>query len=185
MFLAVWEFLKTTECASVTTALSTVVLTATTMVYAWLTAILAEENRLLRKAGTEPQIVAYLSLHPRISGPLHFILANVGQGPAFDMRFSVVSGGDEFQNRQARLPQPKVPLTVIPQGDRYQTLFGMAWDLLADPPLQPLVIEVRYRDFEQTRTRGELRYRCSTVRGSHPDQRGYPAGNCEGPKGYF
>jgi hypothetical protein len=149
IFAELWAFLKTTEGASLTTALSTVVLTATTMVYAWLTAILAKENRLLRKAGTEPQIVAYLSPHPGITGPLQFILANVGQGPAFEVRFRVVSGGEEFQKRQAQLPQPKVPLTVIPQGGRYETLFGMAWDLLGEPRLQPFVVEVRYRDLKK------------------------------------
>ena len=60
-FMTFWNFLKTSEGASLTTAISTIVLTLTTMVYAWLTAVLAKENKLLRKAGTEPQIIAYLS----------------------------------------------------------------------------------------------------------------------------
>jgi hypothetical protein len=150
MIKMVWDFLKTTEGASLITALSSVVLTVTTVVYAWLTAILAKENRLLRKAGTEPQIVAYLSIHPQISGPLNFTLANVGQGPAFDVLFRVVSGGDEeFRKRQIRLAQLSVPLTVIPQGERYQTLFGLGWDLLAPPRLPPFVVEVTYRDLKK------------------------------------
>jgi hypothetical protein len=144
-----WDFLKTTEGASLTTALSTIVLTITTMVYAWLTAILAKENRLLRKAGTEPQVVAYLSPHPRISGPLQFILANVGQGPAFNVRFRVVSGGQDFDSHQARLPQPNIPLTVIPQGERYDTFFGMGWDMFAEPRLLPFSVEVTYRDLKK------------------------------------
>jgi hypothetical protein len=125
MFLAMWEFLKTSEGASLTTALSTVVLTGTTMVYAWLTAILARENKLLRKAGTEPQVIAYLAPHPRLSGPLQFILANIGQGPAFNVRFRVIDGGDDFSKHDALMPEPAVALTVIPQGERYETFFGM------------------------------------------------------------
>lgn len=152
MIKTIWGFLKTSEGASLITALSSVVLTVTTVVYAWLTAILAKENRLLRKAGTEPQVVAYLSIHPQITGPLNFTLANVGQGPAFDVHFRVVSGGEEeFQKRQIRLAQLSVPLTVIPQGERYQTLFGLGWDLLAAPRLPPFVVEVTYRDLKKRR----------------------------------
>jgi hypothetical protein len=149
MFGAIWEFLKTTEGASLTTALSTVVLTITTMVYAWLTAILAKENKLLRKAGTEPQMVAYLSTHPKIAGPLNLTLANVGQGPAFEVSFRVSVGADEFPKRQIKLHPPEVPLTVVPQGEQYQTLFGLGWDLLAPPRLPPFVVEVTYRDLKK------------------------------------
>ena len=42
------------------TAAATLVPTATTIVYAWLTGILALENRRLRRAGTEPLVIAYL-----------------------------------------------------------------------------------------------------------------------------
>ncbi|WP_315807390.1 MULTISPECIES: hypothetical protein [unclassified Bradyrhizobium] len=145
MLSGIWDFLKTSEGASVTTAISTVVLTLTTMAYAWLTAILAKENRLLRKAGTEPQVIAYLAVHPRISGPLQFILANVGQGPAFDVRFRIVGGGDDFKNR-AHLPAPEVALTAIPQGERYETFFGMGPEMFREPKLKPFSIEVSYRD---------------------------------------
>jgi hypothetical protein len=149
MFSAIWGFLKTSEGTSVTTAISTVVLTATTMIYAWLTAILAKENRLLRKAGTEPQVVAYLRPHPRIHGPLQLCLFNVGQGPAFDVAFRVVRGGEDFGKHQVQIPEPQVPLTALPQGERYESFIGMACDMLANPTLQPFVVEVRYRDLKK------------------------------------
>lgn len=119
------------------------------MVYAWLTAILAKENKLLRKAGTEPQVVAYLSPHPRIVGPLQFILANVGQGPAFNIRFRIVVGGEDFASHEARLVPPKIPLTVLPQGERYDTFFGMGWDMFKEPRLLPFSVEVSYRDLRK------------------------------------
>jgi hypothetical protein len=144
-----WDFLKTTEGASLTTALSTIVLTITTMVYAWLTAILAKENRLLRKAGTEPQVVAYLTPHPRIIGPLQLTLANLGQGPAFNVRFRVVSGGNDFERHHVRFPKLTVPLTVIPQGDRYETFIGMGPEMFREPRLEPFTVEVSYRDLKR------------------------------------
>ena len=155
MLSVIWEFLKTSEGASITTAISTVVLTATTMVYAWLTAILAKENKLLRKAGTEPQVIAYLAVHPRISGPLQFILANVGQGPAFNVRFRVVEGGDDFSEHDARIPQPKVALTAIPQGECYETFFGMGPSMFKEPKLRPFSVEVSYSDLSK-RERSEV-----------------------------
>jgi hypothetical protein len=78
------------------TALATVILTLTTIVYAWHTSVLARENRLLRKAGTEPDVVAYLAQHPRHRTALEFVLGNVGRGPAYDVSFKIVSGGDDF-----------------------------------------------------------------------------------------
>ena len=149
MFLTCWNFIKTPEGASVVTAFATVVLTLTTIVYACLTYVLAKENKLLRKAGTEPQVIAYLSPHPRIPGPLLFILANVGQGPALNVRFRLVAGGDDFESHDALFPRPEVPLTVIPQGDRYETFFGMAWGMFAEPRLRPFSVEVTYRDLSR------------------------------------
>src|SRR6266851_7051922 len=125
LWTAFWAFIKTPEGASATTAIATIVLTLTTIVYAVLTWVLARENRLLRKAGTQPQIIAYLGIHPRIHGPFQFILANVGQGPALDVSYRVSSGGVDFEAHNAKLPQPVIPLTVIPQGDRHETFFGM------------------------------------------------------------
>lgn len=149
MLSSIWDFLKTSEGASVTTALSTVVLTLTTMAYAWLTAILAKENRLLRKAGTEPQVIAYLALHPRIHGPIQLCIANVGQGPAFAVSFKVVEGGDDFAVHEVRLPGTQVPLTALPQGERYESFIGMGWGMLAEPRLRPFVVEIRYRDLKK------------------------------------
>ena len=130
-------------------AIATVVLTMTTMVYAWHTAVLARENRLLRQAGMEPEIVAYLSPHPRFTGGLLFILANVGRGPALDVSFRITKGGDDFDVHEARLRTPPIPLTVIPQGDRYDTFFGMVWQAFREPRLRPFSVEVKFFDLNK------------------------------------
>ena len=90
---SIWSFFKTSEGASLVTAISTLVLMLTTIVYARLTAVLTRENKLLRKAATEPQVVAYLS--PDQRNILQFILANVGQGPALDVSYRITDGGED------------------------------------------------------------------------------------------
>lgn len=90
-----WEFLDANSAAI--TAITTVVLTATTIVYACLTRVLAQENRLLRKAGSAPQVVAYLAQHAYTRQAIDFVLANVGRGPALHVSYTIVSGGDDLR----------------------------------------------------------------------------------------
>jgi hypothetical protein len=79
--------------ASAVSAIATVVLAMTTIVYAWHTWQLAKENRLLRRAGTDPQVVAYATLNPRVFGAIDFVIANIGKGPAQNVSFEILSGG--------------------------------------------------------------------------------------------
>jgi hypothetical protein len=156
MWSAFWAFIQTTEGASATTAVATIVLTLTTIVstlttivYAALTWVLARENKLLRKAGTQPQVIAYIGIHPRVRGALQFILANVGQGPALDVSYQMTSGGTDFQTHEADLPRPVIPLTVIPQGERYETFFGLIWNMSKKPQLLPFSVEVTFFDLKK------------------------------------
>lgn len=71
-----------TALLALTTATATIVLAATTIVYAWHTWQLVKENRLLRKAGTDPQVVAFAIINPHVYGAIDFVMANVGKGPA-------------------------------------------------------------------------------------------------------
>jgi hypothetical protein len=57
----VTEFLNwTTTYQGAITALATAAIAATGLATVWLTATLVRESRLLRKAGTEPDVIAYL-----------------------------------------------------------------------------------------------------------------------------
>lgn len=130
------------------TALATVVLTATTIVYAALTAVLARENRLLRRAGTEPEVVAYLIPDQRNINMINLIVANVGRGPAMNVAIEYVADFDDFAKHgvRASFKGRRKLLSALPQGERFHFLFGSAFDLLGQNPLKDFSIKVFFED---------------------------------------
>jgi hypothetical protein len=134
--------------ATVVTAFTSVVLAATTIVYAWHTRNLAIENTRLRKAGTEPQVVAYATIDPLVYGAIDFVVANIGKGPARNVRFEIVSGGADFASKEVKMPHVAVTFNILPQDDKISQFMGMGWSLLAGTPLTPFEVEVRYESIE-------------------------------------
>jgi hypothetical protein len=132
--------------ASAVSAIATVVLAMTTIVYAWHTWQLAKENRLLRRAGTDPQVVAYATLNPRVFGAIDFVIANIGKGPAQNVSFEILSGGEDFSSKGVRLPHRGARFTFLPQGDQISTFLGMGHELIGNPSLAPFKVEVRYEE---------------------------------------
>ena len=127
------------------TAVATVVMALTALVLVRLAAGLARDNRRLRRAAAEPVVIAFLQPHPRIAGALDFVLANVGRGPALEVSFGIIAGGEDFEGHEASLRAPSVPLSVILAGERYSTYFGMGWQAFrGGPRLAPFTVEVRY-----------------------------------------
>jgi hypothetical protein len=116
---------------------TTLVLAATTFWYARLT-------RSLVKAGTEPQVIAYLIPDTRHINLIHFVISNVGRGPAYNVSFEIVSGGDDLLEHQARLNESVAPLGILPQDEKIQMFFGMAFTLLKEPRLKPVEVRVTY-----------------------------------------
>src|SRR5665213_3579264 len=124
--------------ATVVTAFTSVILAITTIVYAWHTRNLAVENTRLRKAGTDPQVVAYAAIDPLVYGAMNFVIANVGKGPARNIRFDIVSGGDDFVAKEVRMPHAAVTFKFLPQDEKISQFMNMGWTLLAPPALAPI-----------------------------------------------
>ena len=130
------------------TFIATVVIAASAGVTVWLTRSLAKENRLLREAGMEPRVVAYLKLDPHKSNLVKFVLANVGQGPARDVEFTFQAGEDDFENHAVfiRNSSDRTLTTMLPQGERIETLFGLGAKLMEEPKLEPFTVSVKFHD---------------------------------------
>ncbi len=120
----------------------------TAVIVAWLTAVLAIENRRLRRAGTEPDVVAYLLPDQRHLNLLHLVVANVGRGPARNVAIELDADPADFAahglKQATRTRRPL--LSILPQDERVHQFFGSAFELLAEPPLQDFTIRVHFED---------------------------------------
>ena len=123
---------------------------AATAVLAVWTGTLWFENRSLRKAGSSPEMVAYLMPHPDGHGGIHFVLANVGRGPAFNVSFDFVYDEADFKAHDAMLlnDPERTAISVVPQDEQLRTLIGISHHLYDQKagPLQPFAVRIAYQD---------------------------------------
>ncbi len=134
------------ENAGAITAIATVVL-------ALLTTALWVENRALRKAGSNPYITAYLRPHPDGTGGVQFVLANVGKGPAFDVKFSILADWDDFEMHKVLFQddEDRAPISAVPESVEFHFLFGISFELARNRDdeicfLKPFDVSVAYAD---------------------------------------
>lgn len=139
------------------TALATVVIAIAAIATTLLTFKLAKENRLLRKAGTEPQVVAYLTTNPRHSTVVDFVLANVGQGPACNVKFTFGAADGDFTTHNVQISNmaDRKPIGILPQAEQISTFFGTGPDLFKTPRLKPFKVRVEYENINGKHRAGE------------------------------
>jgi len=124
-----------------------------TLVVAVLTFTLVRENKLLRKAGNSPRVVAHFEFHPDGNGGLNLALSNVGTGPALDVSFSFEKDDADFNNYNIVVDyaQERPAMTMIGQGEKVSFLFAVGYQLFKpkDPNvserLKPFDVKVNWR----------------------------------------
>ena len=126
-------------------AVVTVLLTAVTV---WLTRALADENRRLRKAGTEPNVVPYLKIESQRTRAINFVLANVGQGPAKNIKYRFLDGAKDLADSGIAVSnhQNRTPISLLPQGERVEEFFAFGPHVLGDPVPGRFAITVKYEN---------------------------------------
>ena len=141
------------------TAIATIVIAASAVVTTILTRKLARENELLRKAGTEPEVIAYLEMHPYLWNILNFVLANVGHGPARNVRFLFEEDEEDFCNHEVRLrnEESRKDISFLPQGESIHLFFGGSIQTLREPRLRPFNVLVEYEDMKGRQRRATYR----------------------------
>ena len=124
------------------------------------TFILVRENRLLRKAGTEPRVMAYLKPELGSYVPhVNLLVANLGQGSGCECCLSYQCGTRGLQTIRCSLLKHNAEVRVdcLPQGEQLCALLG-THELLgfesdksgkinqARSPMPPFKVTVRYED---------------------------------------
>ena len=145
--------------AAALTVFAALVTAAATFAIAALTFVLARENKKLSKAGTEPEIAAYLAPGPDGNGAVNFVLANIGQGPALNVKFSLECDEDDFSNHDVKIQNSpdRSAMTIIPQGEKISVLFGVSFVLYgndnpnSDQILKPFKVITNYEDLRGKR----------------------------------
>ncbi len=131
-------------------AIATMVIASFAGITVWLTKSLADENRLMRKAGTEPKVVAYLATDSQRPHTINFVLANVGRGPARNVEFTIEGDMDDFVAHDVssafRSHSGGRGTDMLPQSERIQSFFGVGPALLKPPPLHCFKVSITYED---------------------------------------
>ncbi|WP_194757455.1 hypothetical protein [Aliidiomarina indica] len=123
-----------------------------TVAIAILTVFLWRENRLLRKAGSEPNLVAYFEPHPDGTGGLNISIANVGTGPARNVYFQFLGESEHFTRYDLILDctTKRGPITLIPQGEKISILFAIGFQLFkpkdsdSKEPMPPFSVRLEW-----------------------------------------
>ena len=140
------DFVETNS--GVVTTIATVIIAVSAISTAWLTRSLAKENRLLRKLGNEPQVIAYLVASPRHPAVIDFVLSNVGHGPARNIEFSFDFDECFYGNgRVAPMNRAdRAPYGFLLQGEKIRMLFGSGGGLIGENGLPPFRANIKWEN---------------------------------------
>ncbi|MCY3882147.1 MAG: hypothetical protein OXG61_08515 [Chloroflexi bacterium] len=136
---------------------ATVVIASSALASLWLNWRLSQDNRALRKAGTEPEVVAYLAPDPRSGFFLDLVLENVGQGPACDVEYFVDAEPVDFAKHEVKYVPARTARKIkslLPQGQRVSRFIGVGNRLYSEDEearLQPFRVTVWYSTLRGTR----------------------------------
>ena len=146
------------------TAIATVATAVTTLVVAVVTALMVRAtNRIAKvsertlKAGTTPQVIAYLKnhFHDRLVPDVTVVLENVGQGTAQNVRYQMNfedEAGQQNANRHFIANRTELRIDFLPQGAKRETMLGRTdelYDASTDSvTIAPFRVTVWYENLE-------------------------------------
>lgn len=143
--------------------IGTVVGGFSTLIYTGFTYALLRENRVLRKAGSEPRLVAHFDMHPAGNGALLLKFSNVGTGPALDVSFSLEYDDGDFENYELlfKYGGERPAITLIGQGQDFSFLFAIGFQLFrpknaaVSERLKPFQVELKWRSVSSNKIYSE------------------------------
>ena len=118
-----------------------------------LTVYLFRENRLLRRANTEPEVVAYLSPDNRTGYCLHLVIENIGQGTARNVRFVIHADMSDFEAHDVTLEvlEDRKPFSILKRDAILSYFLGTFPKIFEEPGLKPFEVSVEYENLKGER----------------------------------
>jgi hypothetical protein len=110
----------------------------------WLARQLAQENRRLRQAQSNPQVVVYARPDLRYSNILNLVIENIGQGPALDIQVSHDITAEEAKAHSIRDGFFKAfkRISILPAGAHVKFWISTGVNLAKPEPLRPITFDV-------------------------------------------
>lgn len=164
------------ETSEIVTLVFSGIVTLSTVVYAFLTWKLVSETQLLRKAQTGPHIGVYLRPSDAWVNIFDLVIENHGNGPAYNIKWD--AGPDLEAQSQKGVHLDYLAnlngLTYMAPGQRIQSFFGSAVDLLKHTPPPSVTVNVAYADaqgveYKSTYVLDPARYEGQSRVGGHPE----------------
>ena len=111
---------------------------------------LEKDNRRLQKLEKEPHVVAYLWQESNYGFIVDLVIANVGKGPAFNIKISIDPSDYSPESHGVVLPRYKNKslTTCLPQGEKVRTSLGTGYELLTSPKKFNHTALLSYENFD-------------------------------------
>lgn len=153
--------------AGAITALFTIVVALSTVIYAYLTHVLVKENRLLRKHQTQPALALYVTPTERWINVLELVIVNNGGGVAHNIHWDIKPQRSELKKYGFAINSLALfdGLTHLAPGQELRTYLGTAIDLLNEPILNELIISATYQDALEQKLRTSVKIRVKQYEG--------------------
>jgi hypothetical protein len=123
-----------------------------TLIYAIFTIFLVNENILLRKVQTEPEIIVYIQIPEDQPSIFEIVVRNIGGGTAYNIRWKFDQNAILAKDRGSRLNKQNFFINGVDYfapGQVYHSMFGNGPLLLKKPAPPSLLLRVSYENRQQ------------------------------------
>lgn len=164
-----WPLVEKSSCDI--TAIATMVTAGATMAVAFATAVMvratnrmAKVSELTLKAGTTPQVIAYLKdhFHDRLVPDVTVVLENIGQGAAQNITYRMIfedEAGKKLAEKNFIVNRTDLKIDFLPQGAKREMMLGKIDELYDQNTkvikITPFSITVQYENLEGQQHREE------------------------------
>ncbi len=142
----------------VVTAAFTFITVVFTCFLVWFNHRIAKETKRLREVETEPHVEVYLVPYRGSMNIINMIVKNSGGGPARDIRWKILADFDDLKTHKVPIANMSLfkVLHYLPANEQLEFFFGTATNILKEPKLKPIEIEVEYKNIYQKNKKNDL-----------------------------